>query len=278
MEPRLPNFVVIGAPKAGTTSLHQYLRGHPEVFMPAEKELNFFIRPDNWSRGLDWYRRQFAPAAGAKAIGEASPRYTQYPECQGVAERMAAVVPSVRLVYVVRNPLDQMLSHYRDRRRWKLERASASRALLENPVYLETAKYAAQLERFLEHFPREQLHVVLAERLRDDESRRETMAEIAAFLDLGGSWGADVLVHEHNVGIPTRRWLVQRLAMTRAWDPATALVPDRLKDATRRLTHRTNQQGELPERAERELVARLTDDVARLRELVDAELDGWGIA
>lgn len=275
MEPRLPNFVVIGAPKAGTTSLHQYLRGHPQVFMPAEKELNFFVQPDNWRLGIEWYMERFAAAGEAKAVGEASPRYTQYPECEGAAQRMAAHIPGARLVYVIRNPLDQMLSHYRDRRRWKLERAAASRALLENPVYLETAKYAAQLERFLEHFPRDQVLVVLAERLREAESRHETMVEVGAFLDVEQRWPHDLLLGEHNVGMPTRRWLVQRLAMTRLWDPATALVPAGVKQATRSLTHRVD---ELPERTVRELTARLHDDVAALRGIVGAGFDGWGIA
>ena len=74
-EPRLPNFLVIGAMKAGTTSLFHYLRDHPQVFLPEEKELYFFTEEDNWHRGLEWYRSRFRGAGDAKAVGEASVGY-----------------------------------------------------------------------------------------------------------------------------------------------------------------------------------------------------------
>ena len=72
----MPNFLVIGAMKAGTTSLFHYLEPHPEVFMPRLKELDFFVVEGNWARGLSWYRRQFRLAGeGTVALGEASPTY-----------------------------------------------------------------------------------------------------------------------------------------------------------------------------------------------------------
>ncbi|MDQ4058746.1 MAG: sulfotransferase, partial [Actinomycetota bacterium] len=77
--PTVPNFLIIGAMKAGTTSLYHYLRSHPEVFMPAVKELDFFVEDINWRRGLSWYRRQFASAPPeARAVGEASTNYSKY--------------------------------------------------------------------------------------------------------------------------------------------------------------------------------------------------------
>ena len=114
----LPTFLIIGAMKGGTTSLHRYLRQHPEVFMPARKELNFFLdeytgppidppEERNWSRGIAWYKHQFADVARERAVGEASANYSRYPTYPGVAESIAAVVPNVRLVYLVRNPIDR---------------------------------------------------------------------------------------------------------------------------------------------------------------------------
>lgn len=94
----LPNFLVIGAMKAGTTSMHRYLDAHPDVFMATQKELNFFIEELNWSKGLGWYEERFAEAGDATARGEASPGYAGYPVRRGVPERIAATLPDARFV------------------------------------------------------------------------------------------------------------------------------------------------------------------------------------
>src|SRR3954447_530769 len=101
----LPNFVIIGTMKGGTTSLYHYLRHHPQVFMTETKELHYFVADKNLSRGLDWYERNFAGAGDAVAVGEASPDYTKYPIHADVPKRMADVMPWARLVYVIRNPV-----------------------------------------------------------------------------------------------------------------------------------------------------------------------------
>src|SRR5215210_6346576 len=95
----LPNLVVIGAQKCGTSGLHYHLGLHPEVSMSKPKELNFFIGERNWPRGEDWYRRHFDP--NAKVRGEASPNYTAFPQHVGVPERMASMVPDAKLIYVL---------------------------------------------------------------------------------------------------------------------------------------------------------------------------------
>jgi hypothetical protein len=278
-EPRLPNFLLIGAPKSGTTSLHLYLAAHPQIFMSETKELNFFIAALNWSMGREWYMQQFAHAGAATAVGEASPRYTQHPDYRGVAERAAALLPQARLVYVVRNPIDQMLSHYRDRVRWKAERAPAERALQENPIYLETARYAFQLEQFLAHFPREQILVVISEHLRARLTRTETLTRIFTFLGVDETWESQVLTREHNVAPPAPRWLFQHLSKMPGWDPAISALPERIKRSTWPITHgKSYQPIKVPENVTRELIAKLADEIVWLRQFVGGDFDGWGIA
>jgi hypothetical protein len=278
-QPRLPTFLVIGAPKTGTTSLHHYLAAHPQIFMAEAKELDFFITEFNWHRGIGWYRQQFMYAGPAKAVGEASPRYTQYPYHRGVAERVFTVVPDAQLVYVIRDPVAQMLSHYRDRRRYATERAPVNEALLADPVYLETAKYGCQLDQFLVHFPRDQIQIVVSEQLRASETRAATLARLLDFLGVDKSWTTDTLFEEHNIGPPPRRWLFQRLAATRAWDAAANARPDWMKGPLRPIIHRsTGPDLELSDAVARELMSRLRDDAARLREIVGPGFDGWGIA
>src|SRR4051812_36085465 len=98
----LPNLIIIGAARAGTTSLYHYLRSHPEIWMSPEKELYFFVEDHNWKRGIEWYERHFP--AGTPVRGEASTFYTHFPIRPGVPERIAALLPSAKLIYLVRDP------------------------------------------------------------------------------------------------------------------------------------------------------------------------------
>ena len=107
---RLPTFLVIGAPKAGTTSLHDHLRGHPDVFMPTRKEPDFFFRDAAWREGIASYARLFRRAGSVTAVGETSTSYSRYPHVPDVPERIALVVPDARLIYLVRHPVERMVS------------------------------------------------------------------------------------------------------------------------------------------------------------------------
>src|SRR5205809_4164499 len=106
----LPNLIVIGGLKCGTTSLHHYLNLHPAVAMSRPKELNFFVAELNWPLGPDWYATHFDAHAAVR--GESSPHYTNRPRFEGVAERMRDLIADARLIYMVRDPIDRMLSHY----------------------------------------------------------------------------------------------------------------------------------------------------------------------
>jgi hypothetical protein len=175
----LPNLVLIGAMKCGTSALHAYLAMHPQIAMSRPKELNFFIGPDpdsdgdaparrwtagNWSRGLAWYARHFP--ASAPVRGESSPGYTS-PSHPGVATRMAATVPDARLVYLVRDPIVRALSQYQHHRADGTERRPIAEALLDPASqYIARGRYHERLQPFLTHFAPEQILVVAQEDLR----------------------------------------------------------------------------------------------------------------
>jgi hypothetical protein len=179
----LPNLLVIGAQKAGTTSLHAYLDRHPEVDMARGKELDFFLPDRTWGNGVDWYASQFGDAP---VRGESSPNYTAWPLWEDVPARAAATVPDARLVYIVRDPLERIESHYLQRRELEGERRPIDEALgdLDDPhnTYVARSRYATQIERWLEHFGRDRLLVIAQEDLRD--RRAGTMAEVFAFVGL----------------------------------------------------------------------------------------------
>src|SRR5579862_3735318 len=104
----LPNFLVIGSMKSGTSSLYEYLRLHPQVFMAEPQELDFFS-DRRWHRGLRWYEKRFAGGAGAVALGENSPDYTLYPRHSEAPRRAHEAVPDARLVYLIRHPVRRMV-------------------------------------------------------------------------------------------------------------------------------------------------------------------------
>ena len=195
----LPDFLVIGAQKAGTTALYAYLRWHPGITGPSWKEVSFFDR--HWWRGEAWYRGQFPLRAGERLVGEASPSYLFHPLAPG---RARSLVPDAKLIALLRDPVDRAYSQYQhevalgreplsfedalaaedDRLAGEVERLTEdprafSRAWWDH-TYAARGRYAEQLERWLAVFPREQLLVVPTEEL--GERPAETYASILAYL------------------------------------------------------------------------------------------------
>ncbi|HEX5314688.1 MAG TPA: sulfotransferase [Gammaproteobacteria bacterium] len=183
MDPRC--FFVIGAQKGGTTALFEYLRGHPEVYMPPEKEAEFFTRCDTTPAAWAEYRKRLlTPPRPVRVVGTASPQYMGDP---AVPARMAAVVPDALLIAVLRDPVERAVSHYKMAYRRGEERRDFARAVREQlqPEALEKARalpfrevaerdayvvwgeYARILRGFLDHFPREQLLLLYSEDLRE---------------------------------------------------------------------------------------------------------------
>lgn len=243
----LPNLIIIGAMKCGTTALHRYLDLHPDVTMSEPKELNFFCGPErpgdtqdgraawlagNWHRGLEWYTAQFRLTP---VRGEASPGYTS-PSFPEAAERMARVLPDARLVYAVRDPIERAVSQYLHHRADGTERRPIEEAMLDpQSQYLERSRYYARLEPYVAHFRREQIFICTQEDLLT--KRRETVSELYRFAGVDDSFCSP----EHD-----RRWHVSREA------PASLAAPLR-----------------------RRLVAELSSDATRFRELAGREFSGW---
>jgi hypothetical protein len=289
----LPTFIVIGAMKAGTTSLYHYLRHHDDIFMSRIKELDFFVSEANWDRGLDWYRRQFSGAGGYRARGEASTLYTKWPEYDGVPERIASTLPWVSLIYVVRDPIVRMRSHYQHRVMTGAETSPPDVALIENPTYLACSRYAMQLERYLDHFPREQILVVTSEALRSD--RLATVQGVYDFLGVDSSRVPDVIGTEfyrtaERRTYPPAVWWLRRVAKRHA--PQAKRAKELVDSVLSRRASRTavpgadsgaagprvEQEQVISAELRKQLADLLRDDVARFRAYMPPDFDGWGLA
>ncbi|MFY9587152.1 MAG: sulfotransferase [Actinomycetota bacterium] len=275
----LPSFFVIGAQKAGTTSLYHYLRSHPQIFLTDTKELNFFIEERNWGRGLDWYADQFAAAKPGQISGEVNPEYTAFPAFDGVAGRIAATCPDARLIYLVRHPIQRMRSSYRHALSYNEEYRAIDSAFAHNLGLLVRSLYAMQLERYLQHFPRERILIVTTESLRD--RRNETLATILAFLGADPEVPLGGLEQTYNRSdqrrVP-RAWLsvAGRSARRRAF-----LAPYRRRSPARLEWLWTRQprgrETDLSPETEAWLRRRLRPDLVRLRELMGKDFDAWGL-
>lgn len=159
MKPRLPDFVIIGAGKSGTTTLYEWLAQQPEIFASSLKEPRFFSR--DWDKSLDWYAALFTEAKDHQRVGEASTNYTDVEYCEVAAERMAAVIPDARLVYLIRHPVERLRSQYRHNWRRCVEYEPLAEAVLRpaNP-YVGRSLYYQRLQPYAERFPPEQICVV----------------------------------------------------------------------------------------------------------------------
>jgi hypothetical protein len=156
---RRPNLFVIGAMKAGTSSLCQGLSDHPGIFMAPIKEPMHFSRKENWSRGHEEYLRLFQGALNERYLAEGSTEYTKRPFRLGVPERLHEFNPDARLVYVMRDPFSRLVSQYRHQIAKRRERRSLVQALKQRSDYLTNSHYAYQLKPYLELFDRPAIHL-----------------------------------------------------------------------------------------------------------------------
>src|SRR5438105_6519641 len=275
----LPTVIVIGAAKCGTTSVHEYLDDHPEVAMSAEKELNFFVEEKNWPRGIAWYESQFDPDAPVR--GESSPTYTAYPEYHGVPERIRSVVPDAKLIYLVRDPIERILSHYLHRttvRPQPLEEALARDDLRERLVAV--SRYWLQLTRYLPHFPEEQILVVDSDELRHDHA--VTMRRIFGFVGVDPDFTSAGFERSHNraIGQTRKRRSGQAVVsvLERTLGPArTQRLRERAPAAVKAPFVHQVERPQLDDGWRERLADELRDDVERLRAHTGLALAGWSL-
>jgi Sulfotransferase domain len=268
----LPNVVIIGAQKCGTTALHSYMARHPSIAMSHPKELNFFIddrAQGNWHRGVDWYGRHFDPEAEVR--GESSPNYSADPLMPGVPERMASVVPDARLIFLVRDPIERVRAGYVHHYANRVEDRPFAEAVLEpDSSYVWRSRYHHQLTRFADHFPLDRILVIAQEELR--RNRRPTLKVVWRFLG--------VRENVWREGFRKRRLKTEDM---RRKTPLGALVGDRVSPARWRQLQeyrpfaRPFEAPEIDDRTRAELADRLRDDTARFREITGQSFPQWSL-
>jgi hypothetical protein len=270
--------------KAGTTSLYNYLREHPQVFMPETKEVNFFNPLRNWRFGIEWYERQFENASSdALAIGEASTSYTKFPWIKDVPARISSVLGSIRLVYVVRDPIDRMRSHYLHNLSTGQESRPIEEAFAKDEMYLNISRYSLQIGQYLPYVHQDALLVIESRDLR--HRRVDTLRKVFEFIGVETSWVPPTIDREYYRSTDRRMKspVLRRIRKIPRVRTLSTYVPGAIKKMKHDLTDRLPTEdldlakGNVTDDLKEHLREALRDDVVRLRPFMSDQFDGWGI-
>ncbi len=264
-----PVVITIGAMKSATSSLHAYMDLHPDIHMSWVKETDFFKTDRRPPGGLAWYRAMLT--GRGRVVGETSPNYTKHTLFPGVPERIHAVLPDAKLMYIVRDPVARTISHYRHNRLHGRELRDVTEAFSDlcDNHYVATSRYAEQAERFLRLYPDTALRVLDASRLRDDAGG--LMREVFGFV------GVDEAFAHPDFGR-----VYHDSGDKRAPNAAGRLITDvpvvrNLRFALPQVFERPLPPIEVPDEVRARIAEAVADDAARLRELTGLPFASWSV-
>ncbi|WP_424831787.1 sulfotransferase family protein [Ruegeria sp.] len=296
---RLPDFLILGAARAGTTALYSYLRQNPSVFMPTAKEPNFFAFEgetlaysgpgadyvNNSVTDIEAYRALFADAPEGNICGEASPLYLYSPKAP---ERIHHHVPNARMVVILRNPIDQALSHYLYAVKQRIEPIEDFTKAIEaederlaagwQPLfgYSRFPLYAQQLTRYFDLFDSDQFLIRTYEEFQSDPQK--VIEDITVFIGADPEFMPDMSTRANAGGVPRSRFFQDFLMKP---NPVTGLIARVMPLETRRrirdrLSEFNLKRGvQMPSAARAILQERLTPEIENLERLLDRDLSAW---
>ena len=302
---RLPDFLVLGVPKAGTTSLYEYLREHPDIYLPERKELHYFTVAELRKRTAgpgdrdavrelpatpEQYRAHFAGVSDEKRVGEVSPSYFYH--IDSIAQKLRQELGSgLRVIVVLRNPVTRAVSNYKHQLRLGYESETLARAVALEPQraasgygdfwqYSGHSRYADKIQSILDQFPREQVRIVLFEDLVSEPGK--TLADLYEFLEVDASFVPDSITRKFNEGGVYKKGAISRYLArphyTKTW--IKNALPDSWAARARKtkdwILRKQIVPMEPPSPSELTALANLfREDVSRLRKLLGRNLDAW---
>jgi len=284
----LPNFIMIGVAKAGTTSFFRYLHQHPQIYMAPIKATNFFGYDDardwKWTdegdppllqnfpvRSFDAYEASFAGASNETAIGEVSPQYFR---CPNAAQRIRDCIPNAKLILSLRNPAERAFSGFMMRTRRGEAVKGFYEELTRQSSHVKESFYYRRLKRYLDLFPRAQIKIYIFEEFKQDPAG--TIMNLYDFLGVDTSFVPDTSVRHNPGAIPKIRLLNRLFYNPTLINVAKSVVPEglqlKLKQA-QQLNLRTAPK--LPPDLRSKLLGIYRDDILQLEALLDRDLSIW---
>jgi hypothetical protein len=286
----LPNFLIVGAPKAGTTSLYYYLKGHPEVFMCSPKEPNFFSCVEIKKQKLYYeevgietienYRRLFKGVRHEKAIGEASVSYLFYPD---TPLKIKQLIPDAKIIILLRNPIQRAFSHYLMDRRLGYVSLAFDDIIYkrkEHPLlhlyyqqYIELGLYYEQVKRYMDMFGQSQVKIYLTANLKSD--LEGVIRNLCDFLGIDRSFPFDLSEH-YNVFEEPRSKLTSLLyTSSRLRWIFSLLMPEQAGRLLKSKLFFHGDKPELDKETKNQLAMIFRNDIEKLEGLLNQDLSNW---
>jgi hypothetical protein len=271
----LPNFLIVGAPKAGTTSLYDYLRPHPEIFMPYLKEPRFFCYRGQENhyyypvRTLAAYEALYDGVTTETAIGESSAFYF---DVAGTAERIHAAIPDARIVVTLREPVQRSFSiyHMQERDTGRHEGESFLQALTHDESIRKL--YYPALKPYVDLFGRERIKVILFEELSDQTLA--TVQDLFGWLGVSRDFVPNLKVSNPG-GVPKLRLLHDMLIDTRVRDFARRFVPRPLVQVAKDVRSANLKKHAMTAEEREKGYAWFEEDLLKTQELIGIDLSRW---
>ncbi|GAB4228885.1 MAG: sulfotransferase domain-containing protein [Stanieria sp.] len=291
----MPNFLIIGAAKAGTTALHEYLQQHPQIYLTPTKETNFFAfegkkinfqgpgdeaLKDFSITDLKTYQAEFAKVTNQIAIGEACPLYLYDTKA---SQRIKDYLPDVRLIVILRNPVERAYANFlhlvRDGREPYTDFSLALQDELTRIAnnwewfwhYIQLGYYSIQLQRYYDIFDRNQIKVYLYEDLRSKPLA--LLEDIFQFLEVEPSFVPDMGRKPNKSGMPKNK--IAHYFLTKPNPLKTILKPLFPAQLRQKIQHQNLNTPQLSEAVKHKLIAIYQEDILKCQDLIKRDLSGW---
>ena len=294
----LPNFYILGAAKAGTTTVFDLLKQHPQVYLPFNKEPMFFSHEDNYQRGIDWYERTyFHQAAHFPARGEATPHYLYWSEktAPRIHELYSPEQVKLKFIVMLRDPVSRAYSWYwnmvkegretlpfREALEQEIRRLEENRELFEYSGamtygYMRGSRYAAALAPYLSLFPRQDFLFILQEDL--ETGFNGTINRLLEFLALDPNVSIHPATSNRATAPRSKRFQTWLRRQSRLRGKLLSFFPMRLRYTVKTSLLRSNarvaQYPSLDPELEKDLRKRFVPEVETLAKIIERDLSNW---
>lgn len=243
MKRKIPNLFLVGSMKSGTTTLHNYLGEHPEIFMSPKpwKETRYFVEELNWNKGEEWYLSLFENAGDVKFIGESSTDYTKKPLYENVPQRIASFNPDSYILYIMRDPIERSISHYWWEVRWSGEGRDMLTAIKKVRDICDVSYYVMQIKPYIDTFGKDRVFALTLEELSSNPMG--TLEKIFQWLDIKTSFVPSNTQRKYNIQlekIPTVRGslFLSQFRGTGFWEWIKKTIPVSTRNSIRNFLSR----------------------------------------